>query len=50
MDSIKEGIKRNVFKKGYKNNKCLYGMLKDSVLEDKKDVATVKLRRIFAMV
>ena len=32
LDSLKEGIERNVLRKVYKNNKSSYRMLKDSVV------------------
>ena len=38
LDSLKESIKRNLFKNVYKNNKCLYGLLKDLVVKDEEDV------------
>ena len=38
LDSLKEVIERNVFKKVYINNKCSYRMLKDLVVEDNEDV------------
>ena len=37
LDSLKEVIERNVFKKVYINNKCSYCMLKDFVVEDNED-------------
>ena len=38
VDSLKEGIERNILKKVYKNNKSSYHMLKDLVVEDKEGV------------
>ena len=38
LDSLKEGIERNMLKKVYKNNKSSCHMLKDLVVEDKEGV------------
>ena len=42
LDSLKEGIERNVLKKVYKNNKSSYRILKELVVEDKQDVVRGK--------